>query len=151
MGTEVAFACPLSGSCHLGAIGCRCLINLFLRYWSSWLVKREFSQSFAYCYRKPEDESDAESSGETSSGGSSDYGAERGFNNAVNGAWIQNTTDPNIRGWKGVSSISKPSMESSSDESETCSLPGRLMFEYLARDPPYSREPLADKASTVSY
>lgn len=103
-----------------------------------------------YKLRKPGDESDAESSRETSSGGSSDYGAERGFNNAVNGAWIQNTTDPNIHGWKGVSSISKPSMESSSDESETCNPPGRLMFEYLAQDPPYSREPLADKISVLS-
>ena len=36
-------------------------------------------------------------------------------------------------------------MGSSSDESETCNPPGRLMFEYLERDPPYSREPLADK------
>ncbi|XP_024024988.1 uncharacterized protein LOC21388361 [Morus notabilis] len=101
--------------------------------------------------RKPGDESDAESSRETTSDGSSEYGAEKGFNNAVHGAWSRNnTTEPNIYGWKGVSSKSKPSMGSSSDESETCNPPGRLVFEYLERDPPYSREPLADKISVLA-
>lgn len=41
-------------------------------------------------------------------------------------------------------------MGSSSDESDTCSPPGQLVFEYLERDPPFSREPLADKASLVT-
>lgn len=97
--------------------------------------------------RKPGDESDAESSRETSSDGSSDCGPERGPNNAWNS---KNTVEPNINGWKGPLSNSKPSMGSSSDESETGNPPGRLMFEYMERDPPYSREPLADKVSSFS-
>lgn len=36
--------------------------------------------------------------------------------------------------------------EFSSDDSETGS-PQDLLFEYFDQDPPYSREPLADKAS----
>lgn len=36
----------------------------------------------------------------------------------------------------------------SGDEGESLNAQGRLIFEYLERDPPYSREPLADKAST---
>lgn len=35
----------------------------------------------------------------------------------------------------------------SSDEAESFNSTGRLLFEYLERDLPYSREPLADKAS----
>lgn len=41
-------------------------------------------------------------------------------------------------------------MGSSSDEIETCSRPGQLIFEYLEREPPFGREPLADKVSLVS-
>jgi hypothetical protein len=33
----------------------------------------------------------------------------------------------------------------SSDEGESVNCQGCLLFEYLERDPPYSREPLADK------
>lgn len=36
----------------------------------------------------------------------------------------------------------------SSDEAESFNSQGRLLFEYLERDLPYSREPLADKASS---
>lgn len=34
---------------------------------------------------------------------------------------------------------------SSSDESDSANSHGSLIFEYLEKDPPYSREPLADK------
>lgn len=33
----------------------------------------------------------------------------------------------------------------SSDDGESLNSQGHLLFEYLERDPPYSREPLADK------
>lgn len=35
----------------------------------------------------------------------------------------------------------------SSDEAESLNSQGQLLFEHLERDLPYSREPLADKAS----
>lgn len=35
------------------------------------------------------------------------------------------------------------------DENEIKNPPGHLVFEYLAKDPPYSREPLVDKASSL--
>lgn len=38
----------------------------------------------------------------------------------------------------------------SSDEAESFNSQGRLLFEYLERDLPYLREPLADKASGFS-
>ena len=37
----------------------------------------------------------------------------------------------------------------SSDEGESVNSQGRLLFEYLERDLPYSREPLADKVSCL--
>lgn len=36
-----------------------------------------------------------------------------------------------------------------SDEGESGNLQGDLLFEYLEHDPPYGREPLTDKASSV--
>ncbi|XP_022945838.1 uncharacterized protein LOC111449961 isoform X1 [Cucurbita moschata] len=38
----------------------------------------------------------------------------------------------------------------SSDEAESCNSQGCLLFEYLERDQPYSREPLADKISDLA-
>ena len=38
-------------------------------------------------------------------------------------------------------------MGSTVEEDETSNPPGLLVFEYLEQDPPYTREPLADKAS----
>ena len=40
----------------------------------------------------------------------------------------------------------KPFMGSSSDETESCSPPGQLIFEYFEHETPYNREPLANKA-----
>ncbi|KAJ4830442.1 hypothetical protein Tsubulata_029847 [Turnera subulata] len=39
----------------------------------------------------------------------------------------------------------------SSDEGESMNSQGCLLFEYLERDPPYSREPLADKISDLAF
>jgi len=37
----------------------------------------------------------------------------------------------------------------SSDDSDTGNSQGRLIFQYLEQDPPYSREPLSDKARSI--
>ncbi|KAF3456295.1 hypothetical protein FNV43_RR00945 [Rhamnella rubrinervis] len=101
--------------------------------------------------RRPGEKSDAESSRETSSDGSSDYEADRGFSNFVHGPWSgKNIVEANGHDWKGVLAKHKPSMGSSSDEIETCSPPGQLVFEYLEQDPPFGREPLADKISVLA-
>ncbi|GAB4843061.1 hypothetical protein Ancab_013040 [Ancistrocladus abbreviatus] len=73
--------------------------------------------------RRPGEESDADSTRETSSDGSSD-----------------NETELRNKTFNG----------SSSDDGEFCSSSGVLVFEYLERDPPYSREPLADKISLLA-
>lgn len=101
--------------------------------------------------RKPGEESDSMSSRESSSDTSSEYGAERGANGVVHGAWSQqNIVEANIQGLKRVSLRNKTVTGSSSDESENSNPPGQLVFEYLEHDPPFSREPLADKISVLA-
>ncbi|ONI28152.1 hypothetical protein PRUPE_1G126800 [Prunus persica] len=102
--------------------------------------------------RRPGDESDAESSRETSSDGSSDYGTERGLNGAPYSAlsW-QNVADVNGHGWNRALPRNKPFNGSSSDESgEVCNPPGQLIFQYMEHDQPFGREPLADKISVLA-
>ncbi|KAF8394618.1 hypothetical protein HHK36_020832 [Tetracentron sinense] len=101
--------------------------------------------------RRPGEESDAESSSEASSDGSSDYEAERRAKCVIDGAWSQhNHMDSTIQRMYGLSLREKPLPGSSSNECEFQNPPGLLIFEYLEQDPPYCREPLADKASPFS-
>ncbi|WCJ23365.1 hypothetical protein M5689_005395 [Euphorbia peplus] len=101
--------------------------------------------------RRPGEETDAESSRETSSDGSSDFGADRVVNN---GAWVprtqQNFMDANIQSLSKLSLRSKPLKGSSSDECEISNPPGRLVFEYMEHASPFTREPLADKISVLT-
>lgn len=97
----------------------------------------------------PGAETDAGSSRETSSDGSSNYRAKRGVDNGVQGPWTQQTiTDANIQSLNRISLRNKPVGGSSSDEYEISNPPGRLIFEYMEHAPPFTREPLADKASS---
>ncbi|XVF62515.1 hypothetical protein PTKIN_Ptkin09bG0014300 [Pterospermum kingtungense] len=102
--------------------------------------------------RRPGEESDTESSRETSSDGSnSDCGIGRRANNGVQGAWSQTeVADVNVQRLTRLSLKNRPFGGSSSDESDSSSPPGQLIFEYLEHDQPFSREPLADKISVLA-
>lgn len=100
--------------------------------------------------RRPGEESDTDTSRETSSDGSSDYVVERQIDDFVQGTWSQqNTADENIQKLNRLSLRNKTFNGSSSDESDICNTPSKLIFEYLEHDTPFSREPLADKASAL--
>ncbi|GLT32551.1 hypothetical protein SLA2020_072110 [Shorea laevis] len=100
--------------------------------------------------RRPGGESD-ESSRETSSDDSSDFGMVRRANNAVQGAWSQhNIADVNIQRSSRQSLKNGQFVSSSSDESEIGNPPGQLIFEYLEHQLPFTREPLADKISILA-
>lgn len=102
--------------------------------------------------RRPGEDSDAESSRETSSDGSGEYGLERRINAYVQGTWSQqNILDANIQNFSRLSMKGKPFTGSSSDESERCGPPGQLTFQFFEYDPPFSREPLADKVSALGF
>ncbi|KAI8551794.1 hypothetical protein RHMOL_Rhmol06G0214800 [Rhododendron molle] len=87
--------------------------------------------------KRPGEEGDADSSRETSSDGGSECGAERGTNHAQ-GAWSQRN---NMR------AMAQSFNQLSVDKGKISDPPGFLLFEYFDSAPPFSREPLADKAS----
>ncbi|KAL2627990.1 hypothetical protein AAZV13_07G206400 [Glycine max] len=95
--------------------------------------------------RKPSQESDSESARETSSDSSSGYCHERGAKSVHGSRNHLNVMDASNHTLERVSQ-GKPFMGSSSDETESCSPPGQLIFEYFEHETPYNREPLANKA-----
>ncbi|KAG5522097.1 hypothetical protein RHGRI_034332 [Rhododendron griersonianum] len=103
------------------------------------LLRRSLCISIAdlFMHRRPGEESDADSSRETSSDGGSECGAERGTNHAQ-GAWSQRNN---------MHAIAQSFNRLSVDKGEISDPPGFLLFEYFDSAPPFSREPLADKAS----
>ncbi|XP_022874675.1 uncharacterized protein LOC111393398 isoform X2 [Olea europaea var. sylvestris] len=97
--------------------------------------------------REPAEVSDTDSSQETNSDDSSECEADRGANN-TRGTWNQlNTTG---QGYNEVPVRNKPFTGLSVDEGDVSNPPGRLIFEYLERDLPFFREPLADKISILA-
>ncbi|XP_011042731.1 PREDICTED: uncharacterized protein LOC105138374 [Populus euphratica] len=101
--------------------------------------------------RRPGEESDTESSRETSSDGSCDYGAERVASNGVWEPWSQlNVTDANIQSLNRLSLRNKPFRGSSSDECEISNPPGPPIFEYMEYASPFTRQPLADQISVLA-
>ena len=73
----------------------------------------------------------------SSSDGSSDYELEKVLKLAID-QWNTNKLDH----------LAATKESFSSDEGEARSSRGELLFEYLERDLPYTREPLADKVSS---
>ncbi|KAH1088411.1 hypothetical protein GLYMA_07G243400v4 [Glycine max] len=99
--------------------------------------------------RKPSQESDSESARETSSDSSSGYCHERGAKSVHGSRNHLNVMDASNHTLERVSQ-GKPFMGSSSDETESCSPPGQLIFEYFEHETPYNREPLANKISDLA-
>ncbi|CAK9135055.1 unnamed protein product [Ilex paraguariensis] len=101
--------------------------------------------------RRPGEERDAESSRETSSGGSSDCEVDRRVKSGVDGSWSQhNLVNLNSQQLNRLSLRDKSQMSSSSDEAEICNSPGLLKFEYLEQEQPHNRKPLTDKVSVLA-
>ena len=111
-----------------------------------------FHNLLLYAIRRPGEESEAESSRETSSAGSSDCEAERRAKGVADGAWNQhNPMNLNSQRMNRLSLREKSCMSSSSDESEAYNSSGVLVFEYLEQEQPHMRKPLADKANPISW
>ncbi|KAL5553082.1 hypothetical protein UlMin_040483 [Ulmus minor] len=103
--------------------------------------------------RRPDDDSDSDFR-DSSSDGSSDCEHERGLKN-LREQRVQHTLSTDIsRRMDRLSFREQPNSlqeDFSSDEGESVNSQGRLIFEYLERDPPYSREPLADKILDLAF
>lgn len=100
------------------------------------------------CFRRLGEESDGEYFRDSSSDGSSDSEQERGGLNYSREQpnYLQSSNSPLTVDHMAVREHQMAFQEGfSSDEGESGSPQGCLLFEYLERDPPYSREPLANK------
>lgn len=101
--------------------------------------------------RRPGDDSDAESSRETSSAGSSDCEAERRVKVVVDGGWGRhNLVNSNSQNLSRLTLRDKHPMSSSSDENEVYNSPVLLAYEYFEQEQPHHRRPLYDKVSPLS-
>ncbi|GAA0185233.1 hypothetical protein LIER_32521 [Lithospermum erythrorhizon] len=96
------------------------------------------------------DDSDANSSRETSSNGSSEGIPNGQISNILGTERFENSRSAVIRGFNMLSPRNNHLVELSTDENEISNPPGRLVFEYMEHEPPYSREPLADKISALT-
>ncbi|XP_031279696.1 uncharacterized protein LOC116138077 [Pistacia vera] len=129
-----------------------CVIQYYVPYLSGIQLYGESTQSAAKSRQAVED-SDGEYYRDSSSDGSSDYEFEKGlkFSNVQQGPYNLINDVPSRIGSLSISDENSAMQEGfSSDDGETGSSRGRLLFEYLEQDTPYSREPLADKISDLA-
>ncbi|KAL6953227.1 hypothetical protein U1Q18_044512 [Sarracenia purpurea var. burkii] len=99
---------------------------------------------------KSGEESDADSSRETSSVGSSDCELDR-RSRSIAGSWSQqNLMKLNSQRINGLSLRDKSPVGSVSDEPAIWSSPGMILFEYFEHEQPYARKPLTDKVSVLA-
>ncbi|KAJ1398329.1 hypothetical protein SESBI_31169 [Sesbania bispinosa] len=91
---------------------------------------------------------------DSSSDGSSDCEPERGFKCLGEHRNLLHLSDE-VPHWMGRLSLrdhpTVPQDGFSSDDGEPVNSQGNLLFEYLEQDPPYSREPLADKILDLAF
>lgn len=94
--------------------------------------------------RRQGEDSDGDSFRDSSSDGSSDCEHERGDSSYSRGKNYYHRTSGEP--------LQHTALQEgfSSDEGESGNSLGSLLFEYLERDPPFSREPLADKVTPHS-
>lgn len=105
------------------------------------------------CDRRPDEDSDSDFR-DSSSDGSSDCELERRLKCIQEQHSRNNLSSDICRGIDRISLGDNPVSlhdDFSSDEGESGNSQASLIFEYLERDPPYSREPLADKVRECNH
>lgn len=98
--------------------------------------------------RRPGEESDADSSRDTSSDDSGEFGTDGGVSIVQGTSRPPNCSGAVAEGLSSPSLTCNPFRGLSGDENKANNHPGILVFEYLDSNQPYAREPLADKASS---
>ncbi|XP_057810672.1 uncharacterized protein LOC131025086 isoform X3 [Salvia miltiorrhiza] len=128
------------------------VVQYYVPYLSGIQLYADLSKSTAKLRRLGE-ESDGEYFRDSSSDGSSDSEQERGGMNysREQPSYLHSSNSPLTVDQMAVRAHQMAFQEGfSSDEGESGSSQGCLLFEYLERDPPYSREPLANKISDLA-
>lgn len=137
--------------CHMMVLVFIMIVSTF-QTWKYWIIVGRVSCHTIFvvslCYRRPGEDSDNDYFRDSSSDGSSDSEQERCLNlREQHNHHRQMSEIP--RRLDGLSLREHATIQEgfSSDEGESGNAQGCLMFEYLERDQPYGRVPLADKAS----
>ncbi|XP_039124306.1 uncharacterized protein LOC120260809 [Dioscorea cayenensis subsp. rotundata] len=127
------------------------VVQYYVPYLSGIQLYTE-SSSPAASSSRPGEESDGDNCRDSSSDGSSDYEHQRCMKYSRNwnqkdfgSAFAFRMDRVSIRDNNGASHE-----EFSSDDGETGNFQGHLLFEYLEHNPPFTREPLADKISDLA-
>lgn len=131
--------------------GSDCVVQYYVPYLSGIQIYGDSARPVTKT-RRPGEESDSDYCRDSSSDGSSDCELEGGLKHS----WEHRNRIPasdTVLRFDRLSLTEKhvASQEScSSEDGEVCNSQGHLLFEFLERDPPYSREPLADKIADLS-
>ncbi|KAA8532670.1 hypothetical protein F0562_032703 [Nyssa sinensis] len=127
-----------------------CVVQYYVPYLSGIQIYGDTSKCSVKSRRTGED-SDGDSFRDSSSDGSSDCEHERGCLNYSREKRNGHHEIPLRMDRLSLRDQHSALQEGfSSDEGESGNSQGCLLFEYLERDPPYSREPLADKISDLA-
>ncbi|PHU01980.1 hypothetical protein BC332_27231 [Capsicum chinense] len=129
-------------------------VQYYVPYLSGIQLYGDSTNASVKTSRLPGEESDSDYFRDSSSDGSSDSEHERRFLNYTREQRMYHSqTSESSLSIDGLSLRDRNATFQegfSSDESESGSSQGALLFEYLARDQPYGREPLADKISDLA-
>lgn len=129
--------------------GCETVVQYYVPFLSGIQLYIDPSKP-VMTQRRPGEESDADSSRETSSDSSGEIGADGGSSSAQRTQRQQRHTSTLAQGSSRISLANDPFSGLSGDEDEIKNPPGLLVFEYMAKDQPYGREPLVDKVSHLA-
>lgn len=125
-----------------------CVVQYYVPYLSGIQIYGNSMKSSVKS-RRPGEESDGDNFRDSSSDGSSDCELDRGLKFSREQQNYHVTSDVPLR-IVGLS-LTDHQEDFSSDDSESGNSRGCLLFEYLERDPPNGREPLADKISDLAF
>ncbi|XP_059655480.1 uncharacterized protein LOC132302590 [Cornus florida] len=133
-----------------------CVVQYYVPYLSGiQIYGNSAKSSMKSSNRRLGEDSDSDYFRDSSSDGSSDCEHERGFLNYSSKQQNQYNLTNEIPLRMDRMSLRDQHVAlqggSSSDEGESRNPRGQLLFEYLERDPPFSREPLADKISDLAH
>lgn len=122
-----------------------CVVQYYVPYLSGIQIYGDtHSMKSSLKSRRPGEESDSDFR-DSSSDGSSDCEPERGMSYSREQISLRMDRMSLRDQHAGLQE------DFSGDEGESLNAQGRLIFEYLERDPPYSREPLADKILDLAF
>ncbi|XP_038679667.1 uncharacterized protein LOC119980901 [Tripterygium wilfordii] len=126
-----------------------CVVQYYVPYLSGIQIYRDSSKSLPKT-RRPGEDSDSDFR-DSSSDGSSDCEPERGCSRELRNNHHVTSNIPLTMDRLSLRDQHAGLQDGfSSDEGESVNSHSTLLFEYLEQDPPYSREPLADKISDLS-